>query len=181
MSEKIWFTSDLHFNHDKDFIVQARGFESVEEMNKAIIERFNSKVAPEDIVYILGDTIMGDAAAGEELVKQLNGHKVFLLGNHDSRPREEIYNKYGIEVCYAKVIKLKKQSFYLSHYPTITANYDEPHPVINLFGHTHQTTNFYNDNPYMYHVGVDSHDCYPVLLEDILESIKIKKEKQDEV
>lgn len=181
MSEKIWFTSDLHFNHDKDFIVQARGFKSVEEMNKTIIERFNSKVAPEDIVYILGDTIMGDSAAGEELVKQLNGHKVFLLGNHDSRPREEIYNKYGIEVCHAKVIKLKKKSFYLSHYPTITANYDEPHPVINLFGHTHQTTNFYNDNPHMYHVGVDSHDCYPVLLEDILESIKIKKEKQDEV
>lgn len=181
MSEKIWFTSDLHFNHDKDFIVQARGFKSVEEMNKAIIERFNSKVAPEDIVYILGDTIMGDTAAGEELVKQLNGHKVFLLGNHDTRPREEIYNKYGVEVYYAKVIKLKKKSFYLSHYPTITANYDEPHPVINLFGHTHQTTNFYNDNPHMYHVGVDSHDCYPVLLEDILESIKIKKEKQDEV
>ena len=49
--------------------------------------------------------------------------------------------------------------------------------VINLFGHTHQTTNFYNDNPYMYHVGVDSHDCYPVLLEDILESIKIKRRK----
>lgn len=181
MSEKIWFTSDLHFNHDREFIVQARGFKSVEEMNKAIIERFNSKVAPEDIVYILGDTIMGDSAAGEELVKQLNGHKVFLLGNHDTRPREEIYNKYGVEVCYAKVIKLKKKSFYLSHYPTITANYDEPHPVINLFGHTHQTTNFYNDNPHMYHVGVDSHDCYPVSLEDILESIKIKKEKQDEV
>ena len=181
MSEKIWFTSDLHFNHDREFIVQARGFKSVEEMNKAIIERFNSKVAPEDIVYILGDTIMGEASAGEELVKQLNGHKVFLLGNHDTRPREEIYNKYGVEVCYAKVIKLKKKSFYLSHYPTITANYDEPHPVINLFGHTHQTTNFYNDNPHMYHVGVDSHDCYPVLLEDILESIKIKKEKQDEV
>ena len=79
MAEKIWFTSDLHFNHDKEFIVQARGFKTVEEMNKAIIKRFNSKVAPEDIVYILGDTIMGDSAAGEELVKQLNGHKVFSL------------------------------------------------------------------------------------------------------
>ena len=38
MSEKIWFTSDLHFNHDKEFVVQARGFETVEEMNKAILE-----------------------------------------------------------------------------------------------------------------------------------------------
>lgn len=179
MNEKVWFTSDLHFNHDKEFVVQARGFETVEDMNKTIIERFNSKVAPEDIVYILGDTIMGDSAAGEELVKQLNGHKVFLLGNHDSRLREEIYNKYGVEVTYAKVIKLKKKSFYLSHYPTITANYDEPHPIINLFGHTHQTTNFYNDNINMYHVGVDSHDCYPVSIDEILEDIKKEKEKVD--
>ena len=49
--------------------------------------------------------------------------------------------------------------------------------VINLYGHTHQVTNFYNEIPFMYHVGMDSHNCTPVLLEDIINEIteKIKE------
>ena len=46
----IWFTSDLHFNHDKEFVWKVRGFENVEQMNEAIISRFNSRVQPEDTV-----------------------------------------------------------------------------------------------------------------------------------
>ena len=48
--------------------------------------------------------------------------------------------------------------------------------IINLYGHTHQQTNFFNDNPFMYHVGVDSHDCYPVSIDEIIYDIKEKKE-----
>ena len=32
--------------------------------------------------------------------------------------------------------------------------------------------NFFENRPYMYHVGVDSHDCYPVLLEDAVDIIR---------
>jgi calcineurin-like phosphoesterase family protein len=46
--------------------------------------------------------------------------------------------------------------------------------TINLFGHTHQTKNFYNDIPFMYHVGMDSHNCTPVLLDDAIEEMKNK-------
>ena len=44
--------------------------------------------------------------------------------------------------------------------------------IINFYGHTHQTENFYKDYVNMYHVGVDSHDCYPVLIDDALAEIK---------
>ena len=40
----IWFSSDLHFNHDKDFCYGPRGFQSIEEMNTEIIKRWNSPV-----------------------------------------------------------------------------------------------------------------------------------------
>ena len=49
---KIFICSDLHFNHDREFIWGSRGFHSVEEMNEAIIERHNSKVNPEDDGFI---------------------------------------------------------------------------------------------------------------------------------
>ena len=65
----------------------------------------------------------------------------------------------------------------MSHYPTMTANLEKETLkacLINLYGHTHQKSNFYNDIPYMYHVGVDSHDCRPVLLDDAIEEMKAK-------
>ena len=40
--------------------------------------------------------------------------------------------------------------------------------TLNLYGHTHQTSNFYEDRPYCLHVGVDSHNGYPVNLDDII-------------
>jgi len=50
----IWFTSDLHFGHDKPFIYEARGFSSVQEMNIAIIRNFQECISPEDELFILG-------------------------------------------------------------------------------------------------------------------------------
>jgi len=46
--------------------------------------------------------------------------------------------------------------------------------TLNLYGHTHQRTNFFEDRPYMYHVGVDSHDCYPVSLDKVIEDMNLK-------
>ena len=77
---------------------------------------------------------------------------------------------------YATVIKYGKYSFYLSHYPTLTSNLENSaslsQHVINLFGHTHQMGNFYNDIPFMYHVGMDSHNCTPVNIDQVIEDIK---------
>jgi len=55
---QIWFTSDTHFGHDRDFVWGVRGFKNVDEMNKEIIKRWNSVVAKDDIVYHLGDVII---------------------------------------------------------------------------------------------------------------------------
>lgn len=178
----IWFTSDLHFGHDKDFVWKARGFNSIEEMNEAIISRFNSKVLPEDTVYILGDLMLGDKDAGKACLKRLNGKKIVVLGNHDTNPRIEIYKKYAEEVVYAMPLKYKKKSFFLSHYPTLTGNMDDRpgHCTFNLHGHTHQTSNYTRGYKFMYHVGVDSHDCYPVHIDDVIESIKANYERDTE-
>jgi hypothetical protein len=53
--------------------------------------------------------------------------------------------------------------------------------VINLFGHTHQFDDFYDTNDgynfRMYHVGVDSHDCFPVPIDEVIEEIKVVFQK----
>ena len=86
-----------------------------------------------------------------------------------------------VEVKYADVLKYGKAVFWMGHYPTITANYDDDKPwakhVVCLFGHTHQEQPFYNDNPYMFNVGMDAHNCTPISIEEIIETIRNKKQE----
>jgi calcineurin-like phosphoesterase family protein len=181
----IYLTSDLHFNHNREFIWKARGFTSVQEMNEEIIKRHNALVRPDDDVYILGDSSLGGGdeqilATNKALIEQLNGKLHIIRGNHDTDRRMAMYasckNVVG-PILYADMIHYKGYHFYLSHFPTLTGNLEKEslkQCTCNLFGHTHQTTNFHMDMPYMYHVGVDSHDCKPVLLDDIIKEMEEK-------
>jgi calcineurin-like phosphoesterase family protein len=173
----IWFTADWHFGHDREFIYKARGFDSVEEMNEAIISRHNSVVSADDDVYVLGDLTLGDHAAGAECIKRMNGRLHIVLGNHCTSAREAMYRELPnvVEVKEAIRLKVGKYHFFLTHFPCMTGNLEKEsltQTTCNLFGHTHQRTNFYNDIPFMYHVGVDSHECAPVLLDDVIEEMK---------
>ena len=182
MSE-IWFTSDLHLGHDREFIYGPRGFASVYEMNNVIISNFNSMVAMNDDVYILGDLTLGPVDEGIKLIKNLKGNIHIVRGNHDTNNRMLEYNKcYNVvEITEGQYLHCARHNFYLNHYPTFTSNLEKSdnlkEHLINLFGHTHQKTNFYNDIPFMYHVGVDSHDCRPVHIDTIIEDIKAEVEK----
>lgn len=174
----IYVSSDYHLNHDKEFIWKARGFDSVEEMNEAIITRNNELVSPDDTLIICGDLMLGGSEnleKGIEMLNCMNGKKLIVGGNHDTRARREAYLKENIPVFDAYAFTYRKYHFYASHYPTLTGNLEQEslkQVTCNLFGHTHQTTNFYNEIPFIYHVGVDSHNCYPVHLDTVIEDMK---------
>ena len=178
----IYFTSDWHFGHDKEFIYKPRCFNSPEENAEVIIKKYNEIITDEDDVYCLGDLILTDNEFGINCLKQLKGKIHVIRGNHDSDARLELYKTLPniVEICEAKTIKIGKQYYFLCHYPTFTANYDDKpyhNHLINLFGHTHQQHNFYDENPFMYHVGVDSHNCYPVSIEQVSKDIHEKTEE----
>lgn len=181
----IYVTSDLHFNHDRSFIWGTRGFTSIQEMNKEIIKRFNKTTTLEDDIYILGDICLGgpdSLSENKELIESLNGKLHIVKGNHDTDKRIEMYQncKNVVEVCDVIRFKYNKIHFYLSHYPTITANLEKESIYqceVNLYGHIHQRTNFYFDLPFCYHVGTDSHNCYPVSLDNIIDEIKQEAKK----
>lgn len=180
----IFVCSDLHFNHNKEFLYKPRGFDSVEKMNEAIIERHNALVDNEDDVYICGDLCLGGGGEGalsaaKCLIERLNGKLHIILGNHDTPVRIEMYKtcKNVVDIKYADMIHYKGYHFYLSHFPTITSNFDEDKPlkarIINLCGHKHTIDKFIDfDKGLIYHIEVDSHNCYPKNIDDIIEDIK---------
>ena len=182
MNPKIWITSDTHFCHNKDFVWQPRGFDSVHEMNEEIVKRWNSVVSPIDTVYHLGDVMLNDNAAGVRLLNQCNGNIRILTGNHDTATRIQEYDNIRptiFPIGFLTMIKHKRYTFYLSHYPTITSNYDVDKPlkkrVINLCGHTHTTDPFVDwEKGLIYHCELDAHNCYPICLDNIIENIKEK-------
>lgn len=181
---KIWITSDWHFNHNKSFIYESRGFNSVYEMNETIIQRYNSVVDINDEVYCLGDCMLGNNEDGIKLIKQLKGKIHIILGNHCTNTRAELYETcYNIvDISYAGLLKYNGYNFYLSHYPTLTSNYDYEKPlkrrVISLCGHSHVKDPFADaDKGLIFHCELDTNDCRPWLLNDIIDKIKSKLDK----
>lgn len=181
----IYLTSDTHFCHDREYIYQARGFSSIEKHDENIVKNWNSIVNPDDEVYLLGDVILMNTEYGLRYLQQLNGKIHIIRGNHDmdSRAKRYITLPNVVEVVYATMITYKNRDFYLSHYPTLVTNDIDKTPykknIRNLYGHTHQTNKFYNENPYMYCVCLDAHNNYPVSLEQIHEDIKAQIEKKE--
>lgn len=183
MSE-IFFTSDTHFGHDKEFLYGPRGFDNWLECGEAIVENWNSIVKPGDEVWHLGDMMLTEQNEDQaiEWIESLNGKIHWLIGNHDSSRRiKRILGEcpnVDKEVLYANQMKINGYSFYIAHYPTLTCNeLDDKDKgmramTLDLFGHTHQQMNGFDGHPNMYHVGLDSHDLKPVNIEQIIVDIR---------
>lgn len=182
----IWVTSDWHFSHDKSFCYEPRGFKSAFEMNEELLYLHNHFVAPNDEVYVLGDLTLGNAEVGMKYIREMNGRLHIIRGNHDNDKKIKEYAEMPnvVEVVDAKFLNYGKFHFFLSHYPALTANYDEKslkQKMINLCGHVHTLDRFADfDKGLIYHCEVDAHDNKPVLLDDIIQEIKTKVRENNE-
>lgn len=172
-----WFTSDLHFCHSKGFIYSPRGFNTVQEMNSTIIKNFQEKVSWTDNLYILGDVMLNDNDCGMGLLRQLPGHKFIIAGNHDTDNRIKLYEKEPniTYLGFADRYQYKNYHFYLSHYPTVTQNFDDSEKplkarIFNLSGHTH-SKEIWDVRTDSYNVALDAHENYPVSIEKIINDI----------
>ncbi len=83
---EIWFIADTHFGHENIIEYEKRPFPDVETMDQHIIKKWNDKVAPNDLVYHLGDVSLHKKARTKEILSELNGTKVLIRGNHDDNP-----------------------------------------------------------------------------------------------
>lgn len=94
-----YFTSDLHFGHKNVIKYCNRPYKSVEEMDKVIIETWNQQVSDSDSVYFMGDFgINKNKCLDSGLVRQLNGKKYMILGNHDSNYNRLMQNPENVKI-----------------------------------------------------------------------------------
>lgn len=153
---KYHFTSDVHFHHKNIIKFCNRPFASIEEMNEKLIRNWNEVVAPQDIVWQLGDFSFASIEKTESILHQLNGEKYAVLGNHDKEiirnRRRLLDNGLFKEIVSYKELKIEGTQVNLFHYAGRTWNKSH-HGSYLLFGHTHNDLPPYGRSV---DVGVDS-------------------------
>ena len=162
----IWFTSDTHFGHRNIIDFCKRPFSSVEEMDEALIERWNARVKPNDTVWHLGD--FGFYKTYDELnavFSRLNGNKYLIMGNHDYGNTKRLFWE---KVSTLEELMFGKLPIVLFHYPMISWHRSW-YGSVHLYGHVHGALR--GDNQSL-DVGVDSWEYQPINFEEIKDRLK---------
>lgn len=160
----IFLISDTHFGHANILkFVRAdgsavRSFQSVEEMDEHIVERWNSVVKPQDKVYHLGDVSMSKSNIAT--VGRCNGHKRLVLGNHDNHPIH-LYLPFFEAVYGSRML----DRMLLSHIPVHPESIGKS--IANVHGHVHNSVPALHYGPRYYNVSSEVLDYTPIALEDL--------------
>ena len=140
-----YYISDMHLfcknqTNEGTANYDGRPYDTVEEMNRDLLRRWNAKVTNADTVYILGDISMrgkSDELIG--LVAQLKGKKVLIKGNHDELS-DLRYTQLFTEICERKELTDcfggRAYKLVLDHFPILMWA-GQHRGVILLYGHTH--------------------------------------------
>jgi calcineurin-like phosphoesterase family protein len=193
-----YFTSDTHFGHQRIIELSNRPFNSVDEMNEAMIDNWNNVVSDDDVVYHLGDVALGPWVEWDSILTRLNGYKVLIVGNHDrvfkgmaTKQQEKFaseYDKWFDEFYDNDYIYLgdNDEPFNLSHFPYDgdsqgDERYREHRLTDNgrvlIHGHTHmnQVISYSDKGTMQVHVGVDAHDFNLVSEEQIINYVEVAR------
>lgn len=82
--DKVYFSSDFHIDH-KAVIDFGRKFDSVEHMNDHIIVETNKLVRKNDLLVLMGDSMMGEKNYEQFLDSLVCKNVIMLFGNHCNR------------------------------------------------------------------------------------------------
>ena len=188
-SKHLFFTSDTHFDHSNIIKFCNRPYDTVEEMNNDLVERWNSKVAPDDIVFHLGDFCFAGSAEWKKWRSKLNGTIILIRGNHDRKMSKSMETLF--DGVYPQLqLEIDGRSVYLNHYPFLTYGgcwRGDKKAVYQAFGHVHSTPNNSNGKdigrmanlfPYQYDVGVDNNNYTPISWEEFKTKIEEQCKKK---
>ena len=147
--DKLFFTSDNHYNHMNICKYCHRPFTSRKEMNDTLINNWNSVVPEDGIVICCGDFMLPHEIGFKEywkIIQKLNGTIYLTSGNHDRIQNGE-YNMYHPDVYNLPIktnesaklivndfmkINVEGISIFACHYPMLSYPAD-----YQIFGHIH--------------------------------------------
>jgi calcineurin-like phosphoesterase family protein len=169
--KKVFFTSDLHFDHTNIVRYCSRPFDNVEKMNSTLVENWNRTVDHESTVYVVGDfSLSSDQSRIVYFLSSLHGTKHLIVGNHDSE--ESKTSSLWKSVNDLLTINVNGQLIVLCHYSMRVWNRSH-HGSWMLYGHSHGS--LVEEDKFSFDVGVDVWNYTPVSYEQIVKKMQHKQ------
>lgn len=144
---KFYFISDTHFGHKNIIEYENRPFDNVEEMDRFIIDNWNSVVNDKDVVFHLGDFFLTYTERQFEIFNQLKGNIILIRGNHDRQSKTKLLERIGFdEVHDDLIIGCNGVKVLLTHRPFSDLDYMNENEIdFNFHGHKHMVDEEYSD------------------------------------
>lgn len=189
--QKLWFTSDTHYNHANICSattqwtdpVTCREFKTLEHMNTHLVGNINEMVGQDDVLFHLGDWSFGGFEQIQKFRDQIVCKNVHIItGNHDhhiENNRENCQSLFSSVNKYLDLVvkwnvgtpMMGEQRFALMHFPI--ASWDNmARGAIHLHGHVHFEPRIRIGKGKMMDVGVDGNALYPNEMSTILSLMK---------
>lgn len=139
-----FYIADCHFGHKNILLFDNRPFGDLEQMEEVMVMLWNATVRKGDTVYILGDFCWGKADEWLRIIRQLNGTKVLITGNHDLTTfPAELKNQFADITPFKEIVDNGKDNsgrkVLLSHYPMPFYKRANNDKYYMLCGHVHNT------------------------------------------
>lgn len=173
---KVFFISDQHHGHDNGshsiIKYESRPFKDAEEMDNILINNWNSVInSNDDKTFILGDLTFYNKEKSKEIMEQLKGYKILIVGSHDHNHSISWYRDIGISEVYKYPIIYKK--FWICSHEPLYMN--DSMPYCNIHGHLHSKK--INSKQY-FNVSVECINYTPIDFEEIKKQV-MGEEKED--
>lgn len=167
LSEEEINSLNIDSNEKWDEIKKQCYKEYIKIHDKKLIDNWNNTVSDKDLVLILGDFSFHKGIETNNILKQLNGDKVLIEGNHDMiYLQDKKFDKSLFKAIYDyKEVRYKDKTVILCHYPIMYFKHYEKEniPTVHLFGHIHSTPHIIPRRSY--NVGVDVNNYEPINIE----------------
>lgn len=131
-----FFASDHHFCHEAIIRMCGRPFADADDMNRSMIQAWNSVVRPSDVVWHLGDFAhRGKPADVKSIFNALNGIKNLVIGNHDKQATKQLpwAEQIGFKHIVIDGVQVNLSHYGMRVWPGIHRG------AVMLYGHSHGT------------------------------------------
>lgn len=191
--QKLFFTSDTHYNHKnicrgvtewKDSEDKTRPYQTLEHMNATIVNNINAVIGQDDILIHLGDWSFGGFESIKEFRDKIVCRNVYLIyGNHDHHieNNRDGCQEYFVKSAYYTVLDIERPpiklsagrsySFVLMHFP-ICSWHNMNKERMHLFGHVHLPEDKKVMPGRSMDVGMDGNDLKPYELSEVIKLLK---------
>lgn len=177
---KTYIIADTHFGDPSIITAIGRPFENIHQMDRFIIDRWNSVVTKDDDIIVAGDFLAlpreNKKKYVEKILSSLNFKTLELVvGNHDTEELMEIMKDFSKNINIYRYPIVKDNFWIVSHEPMFV---NDRTVWVNIFGHVHNNPSYRDISSRSMCVSAERIDYTPIDFEEVKRKVREVSRKE---